>query len=223
MKSAQKGFTLIEIAIVLVIIGLLLGGVLKGQELINSAKVKGLANEFRGVSTALYAYQDKYRAIPGDDKFAVDATNGHLATSGSTVINGNGNGAIDGTSATWIGASAPTANNEPSLFWQHVRLAGIATGSSTVGEALNSVGGKLGITSTSPITPPTGIAGTFYVCASEINGKLAKQLDATMDDGVGTAGVMFAAVQSAAGTPTTASGTAAAYADASVYTVCMAI
>ena len=49
MKRNQSGFTLIEIAIVLVIIGLLLGGVLKGQELINSAKVKNLATDFRNI------------------------------------------------------------------------------------------------------------------------------------------------------------------------------
>ena len=47
----QAGFTLVEIAIVLVIIGLLLGGVLKGQELVNNAKVKNLANDFRAVSS----------------------------------------------------------------------------------------------------------------------------------------------------------------------------
>ncbi len=47
MKSQQSGFTLVEIAIVLVIIGLLLGGILKGQELINSAKVKNLANDIK--------------------------------------------------------------------------------------------------------------------------------------------------------------------------------
>ncbi len=52
MKSQQSGFTLVEIAIVLVIIGLLLGGILKGQELINSAKVKNLANDFRVIPIA---------------------------------------------------------------------------------------------------------------------------------------------------------------------------
>ena len=62
MKKQQSGFTLVEIAIVLVIIGLLLGGVLKGQELINSAKVKNLANDFRTIPTFVYAYQDKFRA-----------------------------------------------------------------------------------------------------------------------------------------------------------------
>src|SRR5665647_661323 len=66
MKRNQSGFTLIEIAIVLVIIGLLLGGVLKGQELINSARVKNLATDFRNIPVFIYGYQDKYKALPGD-------------------------------------------------------------------------------------------------------------------------------------------------------------
>ena len=52
-RRQQSGFTLVEIAIVLVIIGLLLGGILKGQELINSAKAKSFAQDFRNVQTAL--------------------------------------------------------------------------------------------------------------------------------------------------------------------------
>jgi prepilin-type N-terminal cleavage/methylation domain-containing protein len=62
----QSGFTLVEIAIVLVIIGLLLGGVLKGQEMINSAKVKNMIGDFRSVSSLVYAYQDRFKAFPGD-------------------------------------------------------------------------------------------------------------------------------------------------------------
>ena len=62
----QSGFTLIEIAIVLVIIGLLLGGILKGQELINSARVKNLATDFRNIPVFIYGYQDKFKALPGD-------------------------------------------------------------------------------------------------------------------------------------------------------------
>src|SRR5436190_6845843 len=91
MKSQQSGFTLVEIAIVLVIIGLLLGGILKGQELINSAKVKNLANDFRVIPTYIYAYQDKFKALPGDDP----AADTHLPT-GALTDRGNGNGVIDG-------------------------------------------------------------------------------------------------------------------------------
>ena len=70
MKKQQLGFTLIELAIVLVIIGLLLGGVLKGQELINSAKVKSMATDFKNIQVYLYGYQDKFKALPGDDRAA---------------------------------------------------------------------------------------------------------------------------------------------------------
>jgi len=65
MKHHQSGFTLIEIAIVLVIIGLLLGGVLKGQELINSAKVKNLASDFKNIPVFIYGYQDKFKRCLG--------------------------------------------------------------------------------------------------------------------------------------------------------------
>jgi prepilin-type N-terminal cleavage/methylation domain-containing protein len=62
----QKGFTLVEIAIVLVIIGLLLGGVLKGQELITNAKIKAVTSDFDNISAAVYAYQDRTGNLPGD-------------------------------------------------------------------------------------------------------------------------------------------------------------
>ncbi len=80
MKRNQSGFTLIEIAIVLVIIGLLLGGVLKGQELINSARVKNLATDFRNIPVYIYGYQDKFRAIPGDDNNAKAHLGRHCAS-----------------------------------------------------------------------------------------------------------------------------------------------
>ena len=70
MKKQQQGFTLVEIAIVLVIIGLLLGGILKGQEMITQAKIKNVVADFSGISAAYYGYQDRYRAIPGDDSNA---------------------------------------------------------------------------------------------------------------------------------------------------------
>src|SRR5258708_5389491 len=66
-KSTETGFTLVEIAIVLVIIGLLLGGILKGQEMITQAKIKNVINDFNGVTVAVTSYQDRYRALPGDD------------------------------------------------------------------------------------------------------------------------------------------------------------
>ena len=66
MKKHQSGFTLIEIAIVLLIIGLLLGGVMKGQALINSARVRAIANDLSGIEAAWVSFRDRYRSLPGD-------------------------------------------------------------------------------------------------------------------------------------------------------------
>ncbi len=65
IEQHQKGFTLVEIAIVLVIVGLLLGGVLKGQELIANAKIKQFTTEMEEVVVAAYAYQDRMGRFPG--------------------------------------------------------------------------------------------------------------------------------------------------------------
>src|SRR5690242_11375379 len=113
MKSQQSGFTLVEIAIVLVIIGLLLGGILKGQELINSAKVKNLANDFRVIPTYIYAYQDRFKALPGDDAAASTHLAGPPAATNATTGGTPGNGVIEGV---WNSA---VATDESYLFWQH--------------------------------------------------------------------------------------------------------
>src|SRR6476619_4397993 len=110
-RSKQTGFTLVEIAIVLVIIGLLLGGILKGQELLNSAKVKNLANDFRTIPTYIYGYQDKFKALPGDDAAATAHVNG--AANATTPAGTIGNGLINGA---W---NSTTASDESYLFWQH--------------------------------------------------------------------------------------------------------
>src|ERR671919_84207 len=91
-QGRQAGFTLVEIAIVLVIIGLLLGGILKGQEMITQAKIKNVMADFSGVSAAYHGYQDRYRAIPGDDPNA--AARWAVAPA---AVQGNGNGIVQGT------------------------------------------------------------------------------------------------------------------------------
>jgi prepilin-type N-terminal cleavage/methylation domain-containing protein len=216
MKRNQSGFTLIEIAIVLVIIGLLLGGVLKGQELINSAKVKNLATDFRNIPVYVYGYQDKYRAMPGDDAMAASHVSGAAAT--TTITGGTrGNGVIEGS---W-NASAVT---ETHAFWQQVRLAGITAGpvDPTADGDLhprNAVGGLIGITSSSATDVPiTGMTGTFIVCSDGIAGKFAKQLDITLDDGNTATGAMRV---TDAGTSTAGSAKAtAAIVDDTTYLVC---
>ena len=208
----QKGFTLVEIAIVLVIIGLLLGGVLKGQSLIEGSKVKAVVNEYRGTASAINVYLDKYRAVPGDDLLVVAHTGtGTVPTAGT-----GGNGVID--TGTWVGAAAAVATNESSLFWEHARAAGIV-GGATGGTSSSSLGGTLGVTS-NVLRPnsPAGARGQFVVCASGVPGSIAVQIDTSMDEGTGNTGYVFASTQT--GLPIVAATGNATYALAATYTQC---
>ena len=117
MKRYARGFTLIEIAIVLVIIGLLLGGVLKGQELITGARVRNLISQQDGIKAAFFGFQDRYRALPGD--YAAASTN----IAGVTIV-GNGNGRIE--------AGTGGALHEEILVWNHLTAAGFLNGSYTM-------------------------------------------------------------------------------------------
>jgi prepilin-type N-terminal cleavage/methylation domain-containing protein len=124
MVRKQQGFTLIEIAIVLVIIGLLLGGILKGQELITSARVRNLISQQDGIKAAFFGFQDRYRALPGDYTQASTNVNG-------VTLNGNGNGQIQVT-ATPVNSSAVS---EHILVWDHLSHAGFINGAYTLASA----------------------------------------------------------------------------------------
>ena len=102
MRMHQRGFTLIEIAIVLVIIGLLLGGVLKGQELITSARVRNLISAQDGVKAAFFGFQDRFRAFPGDYSQATQNI-ANVTTTCAAAGNGNGNGNGHGAAIGGVG------------------------------------------------------------------------------------------------------------------------
>ena len=114
----QQGFTLIEIAIVLVIIGLLLGGVLKGQELIQNARVRNIISQQDGVKSAFFAFQDRYRGVAGDYTAALAAQNipGMNPCPANAVCGGNGNGLIEAN------------GNENIAAWLQLTRAGFLTG-----------------------------------------------------------------------------------------------
>lgn len=129
---STRGFSLVELSIVLVILGLLVGGVLGGKSLIHAAELRAVDEEFSRWHTAVNTFRDKYIALPGDmrnatqfwgaintggaDGNCLDPTND--VGTGTQTCNGNGDGSIY---STW----------EPHRFWQHLANAELITGTYT--------------------------------------------------------------------------------------------
>jgi len=149
MKSTRSAFTLVELSIVLVILGLLVGGVLAGQSLIHAAELRAVSTEFTNYKTALGAFREKYMAVPGDMNNATafwgaaDADPGTCAalttaSTGTETCNGDGNGGV--------GTGGAGQSHEWFRFWQHLASAGLVEGQYTgvpgAAGALDSVPGQ---------------------------------------------------------------------------------
>lgn len=168
----QAGFTLVEIAIVLVVIGLLLGGVLKGQELILNSQIRNAINEFNNVASARFTYQDRYRQIPGDDDTASSRWSGTTDGDGDRVIDGDWNSST----------GSPT---EANYFWQHLRndslVSGPLTGTGSLALPRNAFDGDIGVQEKAFNSAIPGSA----ICQSNIPGKAATIIDTRVDDDPG--------------------------------------
>ena len=172
-----KGFTLVEIAIVLVAVGLLMGGVLKGQEMVTNAKLKRIESDFAGLSAAVLSYQDRYLQLPGDDSNAFQRFNIY---SSAALVNGDGDGIIDGdwNIATTGNIDAGGGTAETGTFFAHLRAAGlIAGGGIDDTKPTNAYGGQVGIRDGT-----LGIAG-HTVIFGLIEGNVSKIIEARLDDG----------------------------------------
>lgn len=212
----QKGFTLIEIAIVLVIIGLLVGGVLQGQELIENSRVKQAVKDMNGTAAAIFAYQDRYGRLPGDDGNAAA-----LAARGATwtgVSAGNANGRIQiNANQTFTGAG------EGQELWQHLKAAGFISGNPADAGILalptNAWGGLMGVTTAAMGNNLTGTK----VCLSQVPGSAAISIDNELDDGLGVSGRLRATLGTSGvnTNPTNAAGPV--YSEDNVYTICRRI
>ena len=225
----QSGFTLVEIAIVLVIIGLLLGGILKGQEMITQAKIKNVIADFSGISAAYHGYVDRYKKIPGDDPCAGDLpaapTVGNCGTTsgrwGASVRHGDGDGIVAGKYQT------STNTDESRQWWDHLRRAGFVSGTGDQ-QPFNALTGQIGVQTGNAASPPAAALGGFtgsIICSANLPDKIAIAADTQMDDGVPNAGNVRGVLQTTPNPDISAATAATGYAETgtNVYTICRSL
>jgi len=197
-----------------VIIGLLLGGVLKGQEMIESAKVKNGINDMNGVTAAYNSYLDRFRRLPGDDGILATLQARGGAWTNITAA-GDNDGLIEITQAQVF-----TAAGEGAAFWQALKAAGFISGNPTdAGVAAiprNAFNGLTGVGT--GVTPTVGVA-RLSVCLSQVPGKAARAIDTQFDDGVPNQGNVLATL-GVVGANTPPGAVVAAYSDDNQYTIC---
>ena len=194
--AAQRGFSLIETAIVLVVVALLMGGVLRGQELVTQARIRDVMNDLSGVTAAYQFYFDRYKALPGDD------LNAGARWIPFNAKSGGGDGKVSGKymdappfDPTAGGFTVDNSQNESLNFWWHLRIAGFvagpATGPGAASQPGNASGGILGV-------QVSGLDFTGLIaCESNVPEKIAGAVDTQLDDQLPASGQVRGYLQSA--------------------------
>lgn len=181
-QRQQAGFTLVEIAVVLVIIGLIIAGVLTAQQVTQNAKITNTVQSIKSYQAAVQSYNQNYGALPGDDSKAP----GRFPSAAIPVI---ATGGDDGSLAGSYNTTAESPG-ESQRFWQDLRAATLIKGAAT-SAALpgNSFGGVFGVQSTGTFTD--GLPnGTNVVCLDKVPGSAANAIDLQLDDGAPDTGTV---------------------------------
>ena len=198
-SSKQSGFTLVEIAIVLVIIGLLLGGVLKGQELITSSKAKALDNDKADLQAAFVSYSDRYKTMAGDDslvatRFTPDQCGGAACVpgDGGGTLNAAAGAAWNTWSAALTVAPLPTNASEQLKVYQHLRAGGFLKAGeqnlavpalSVYSNPRNAAGTRIGVAPGGYVGQIQAVQAQAFVLFENVPSNVAQALDSSVDDG----------------------------------------
>lgn len=222
-RARQAGFTLAEIAIVLVLIGLLIGMMLLGDGILTQSRIRFVVNQFEGLKVAVLTYQDRYGALPGDDPRAAGRWP-------AGAKDGNGDGQIGGSYRAPPPPGDPLANlvidpatgdGESLNFWWHLRLAQLIVAPppvvTPVAQPLNFYSGIIGV-EWAPLGFPR-----LAACTANLPGEVAIGVENRLDDGDPRRGLIRAAKQTADNQPIAAADatiTAFATGDADMYILC---
>lgn len=125
--SNRQGFTLLEISIVLILIGLLAGALLVGKQLISAAGLRAQVNQVRQFQIATVNFRNKYGYLPGDIPSTLASRIG-LATRGATAGKGDGNGIIEGVDNLNANSGDHYLMGEASAFWTDLATVGMIEG-----------------------------------------------------------------------------------------------
>jgi type II secretory pathway pseudopilin PulG len=207
----KHGFTLAELSIVLVTIGLIIGGVLTGQQIIQNARVTNALNAIQAYEAQFQTYVQNYGALPGDDPAA--PTRFSTATPPG---NRNGDGVLQGFFDTTNSAE------ETRLLWADLRAAGLVK---------NQIGAGI-TTAIQPPNPFNGIYGfqngafngafnTIVLCLNNVPASAAQAIDSRLDDGVPNAGSVQAMVSNGTVGESVTGTAATTYGGGQTYVVCI--